>query len=310
VVLYRGALVELELLEPEHFVVTNYTGKLVKSILIEANPELKGVFGGRGLDPKPVHISPILVRRRRLEAAYPKILVKEAFKPDVRPQDSRRAVIIKRGEPTAFYIGYREDVEHLVAHAISSLSQPIEIIFGGSRLVARAKGFRYTASFDTEDSDPLPWLGEQGARAVIIRMVSPVLPRDPFTPRGATSGTAERRYRRLVPAVPYLFSVNAYELARIARAQGSRKMVWELLAKISAGLREHHTTVHTVGKVWYLDDGEWLPALTGSIKLFITSWADLKLVKQILAHAAIMGIGTGRAAGFGHIEVEPSESLE
>jgi len=275
---YRALEVEVKLTRPQAIVAADYTAKLVKSLLVSAAPGLRDVFAPeKGPHrPKPVHVSPPLVDGGgRPMAVYPSAMGRRPSGP--------RAVVLEKG--FRFHLGYREELEPLVLEAVQGLSAGASARFSGQWVEARAVSIRAAFELDTEDSDPLPL--ENGQR-VSVSFLSPALPRDPW---------GVSRFRRLVPASIYVFSLNAYEIAREVGAS-----YWEALSAV-AGLVEAHTTAAETKRVWYLYGGRWLPALGGRAAYYASGGGN-RLLKKVLAHAAIMGVGSGRAAGFGHIALE------
>jgi len=72
--------------------------------------------------------------------------------------------------------------------------------------------------------------------------------------------------------------------------------------KLERALVEDHSSLHSAGKVWYYYDGKWLPALSGTV-LFWVRELDEEIL-SIIKHAALFGVGSGRAAGFGDVEIK------
>jgi hypothetical protein len=63
---------------------------------------------------------------------------------------------------------------------------------------------------------------------------------------------------------------------------------------------------------WYLYEGRLLPGLIGYIIYHVDETAQassshIETLSHLLSHAAVMGAGSSRAAGFGHVEIHPYE---
>ena len=60
-------------------------------------------------------------------------------------------------------------------------------------------------------------------------------------------------------------------------------------------------------KAWYYYDGRWLPGVIGYAKFFLRkgiSERDKDAIRKILQDAMEMGVGSGRAAGFGFVKLK------
>jgi CRISPR/Cas system endoribonuclease Cas6 (RAMP superfamily) len=107
------------------------------------------------------------------------------------------------------------------------------------------------------------------------------------------------RAKRFVPYPPLIFSVNVYDVFR--------KTYGRNIIRLSYALVESHTVLNTVTKVWYYYDGKWLPGVIGYAKFFLRKGVPERAkeaVRKVLENAMEMGVGSGRAAGFGFVKVK------
>jgi len=262
--------------------------------LIEANPRLKKLFeDDRISKPKPIHITTLFkkVSGKRI-ALYPKIIPTKEAKPrkEVMQRLRKVGVVLKGGEEYFFFIGCKSQVAPEVVRALGSLSS------------IRVNGLKFTPLMVEPIEELVPrdeernWDGNVTSIKVVFE--TPVLIRDPYL----------GGFRRFLPLSGWLFSVNLYDLF------GSVKKTRTLSRKISNVLRETYSALHSVKLVWYLYEGHVYPALIGYIKYFIYEEAlkrtpeVIDILPLLLKHARIMGIGTSRAAGFGHVNISVNNS--
>ena len=244
-------------------VFKDYTAKIVKSYLICVDPSFKEVFSTEG-GLKEVHITPLLDERGH--AIYPKRVVKCSFCKDSKPGGEGEVKLPKR----AYF--ELSGPEELVMRAFS---------FGDCKLKL-GKAELEIKSLGAEEFNVEVELSE----AVSIKFRGPAVLRDPWLiGRGLRT--------RFLPTPINLFSTNAYFLYR--------EKYKEVLMEIDESLVEDHSSLHSVGKVWYYYSGKWLPALSGSLLLWVRK--ESEVVKEVLYHAALLGVGSGRAAGFGDVLV-------
>ena len=248
------------------FLTADFTGKFVKTLLMKANPDLEPVFEDRKTPtPKPIRITPLIDRRG--VPVYPRA---EGKKPD------NPLAPIEVGGTYHVYLGYRQDIAPQVSAAVARLMGGVELDYG-TKVRVTLRGYEVV-----ETEVPASF------RAVKVRFVTPAVFVDPFR------GKAEDRAKRFLPFPGVVFSVNVYELFR-------KKYMSGILA-VSHALVESHTAMDTVRRVWYYYDGKWLPGVVGYVKYFLRQGADegaREMVREILRDAAEMGVGSGRAAGFG-----------
>ena len=253
------------------FLTADYTGKFVKTLLMAANPELGQVFEDRkSPTPKPIRITPLIDRRGL--PVYPRAAPERPKAPPVP---------VQVGGTYHVYLGYRQGLEPQVGVAVSRLMSSVDLDYG-TKVRVTLRGYEVVGT-------EIP----ASFRAVRVRFVTPAVFVDPFR------GKAEGRAKRFLPFPGVVFSVNVYELFR-------KKYMRGVLA-VSHALIESHTALDTAKRVWYYYDGKWLPGVVGYVKYFLRQGADegaREAVREVLRDAAEMGVGSGRAAGFGFVRLE------
>ncbi len=260
-------------------VVPPFSGKVVKSMLITANNGLDYVFSSREVSPKPIHISPLgyFSEKGSIVFLWKSLAMNKTMR-------------VEAGRKYFFHIGFEESIEHLVLGALDKLDG-IEV-FNTKWFLSELE---YTV-IELPSRDPP--IKIKNAEHVKVEFRSPVNIIDPYK---------KTRYRRFLPLAGLLFSYNIGDLARILHRD---QLYWQLIDLLNAVLQETHHVWETVKKIYYIYDGKAIPGLTGYIKYYIDHEFLREneilrlLIENILTHATIMGIGSGRANGFGHITIK------
>ncbi|BCS94303.1 MAG: CRISPR-associated endoribonuclease Cas6 [Metallosphaera javensis (ex Sakai et al. 2022)] len=263
------------------FKTIDYTGKLVKAILIQANDKMEEVFESEKYpSPKPIRITPIYKDNQPI---YSKVIVKK-FGKDKKPDFSPKEIEIN-GEYT-FYVGIKQELYIELQKTLTKLMSGIDFDYGSYRVSAKITAF--------EEKEPTI---NENFHTLKIKFNSPSIFRDPFTRIASIERkTTEKRF---LPFPPFIFSVNVYEI--------NREIYKRNIIRLAYSLVESHNNLNTVMKVWYYYDGDWLPGIIGYAKFYLKKDLPPFVIKnliQIFKHAQIMGVGTGRAAGFGFAEIE------
>ncbi len=255
-----------------------FTGKVAKSLLIKGNDKLETIFKSPNVNPKPIKVSPLGYLKNGKEVF---LWVMEKGKLDI--------IRVGPDREYFFYVGYEETISHMVEEALSNID---------SKELFKTKW--YVSSIEINSYTLPSEKGEYGilkSSEVKVSFRSPVNIVDPYR---------KSKFRRFLPVAGFLFSYNIGEIARLER---DNKLYWILIDYTSAILQETHNVWDTVKKIYYIYDGEKIPGLTGYIKYYINH--DLLeskrglavLIENILQHAEIMGVGSGRANGFGHVKI-------
>lgn len=261
-------------------VLPPFSGKVVKSLLIKANPLLGKVFGRDGAyTPKPIHITPLGYID---DNGSPRFLWKTP--------DKKGAVAVRAGYTYFFRLGFDETIESMVFEALHSLDG-VEL-FNTKWYVSGLEA--ETVKLPTRS----PGLRLDDATAVKVMLRTPNTPLDPYK---------KTMYKRFLPLPSIMFAYNAGEITRILQRGPD---YWRVLDLLNLVLTETHHVWDTVKKIHYLYDDKKPPALIGYIK-YMVNQHPLKenpalklLVENILEHATIMGTGTSRANGLGHVEIK------
>lgn len=263
-----------------------FTGKVVKSLLIEANPNMRNVFES-AFNPKPVSIS-TLYRFRGGKREY---LWKRA--------GSSKYPVVEPGEKLYFHIGFTEDVEPMVLEAVYGLNG-VE--------TAGIKWFLEEVELHSYElpapSDKIPEEYRiSGKHGVKIEFRTPVLLIDPYK---------KSRYKRFLPTPGNVFAYNIGDLLRLERGRDYINTV----ILVETVLNETYKVLETAKPVRYVYEGKELPGITGYVN-YVFDWDFIKekeietFLENLLLHASIMGIGSSRASGFGHVTIKllekPSE---
>ncbi len=262
-----------------HAVLPPFTGKVVKSLLIKSCPELEKVFReGVPGHPKPIHVTPLGYTGRDGKKVF-------LWKHTGREEKVMEAVPDKR---YFFVVSYSEEIADIVPEALFGIND-IELF-----------NTRWTLTSIKIDSVSLPSrnppISLSGVVAVKILMRTPVQPLDPYR---------KTIYKRLNIAPGILLSYNAGEITRMYR-RGPE--YWRVLDILNYVLTESKAFWKTVKQVDVIYDNKIIPALTGYAKYWVnlenTSNDEKLLVENILSHATVMGVGSSRSIGLGHIEIK------
>ncbi len=262
-----------------------FTGKVVKSLLIKANPVLEEVFSGK-YSPKPIHLSTFA---RVVDGKMIFMWKKSGVDEDV-------SMRLGMGQEAMFYIGFTEDVAHQVMDALSNLDG-VELFNVKWVLVEYGIECYKLPSKDIPVRYRL-----DNIEAVKVEFRTPTLLLDPYK---------KTRYRRFLPLPGIVFSYNIGDLLRMER---SRDYI-ETVDLVNALLNETYSALETTKTVMYIYEGKRLPGITGYVKYMI-DWSlvdklDAKLfLENLLLHTKIMGVGTSRANGFGHVTIRFIEKIE
>ncbi len=269
--------------------VREYTGKLVKGLLSVCSErlrrELSEAARGRA---KRVSVSPLF--RVRGAAGI------EAVYPGGPSPDRITWPRIASGEMFFFLVGLGGDLVDAIDDVVDCLSDGVELRFGGRSV--RVEPYAFHASDY--------WVSEEGPRIDVCRyerlkftFLSPALPVNPWRPGS--------RWKRLLPAPSYLFAVNAHDLF-----DPDASLFWRALVALEKILSPPYTALNTARVRWFVYDYHGRetkpePGLIGYTVFHVecdrVSSEEARLASTVLSHAAFMGIGSGRAAGFGVVSL-------
>lgn len=260
-------------------VLPPFTGKVVKSLLISAEPGLEEVFSSM-YNPKPVAISTLA---KRSDSKYLFLWKKSG---------SDMIVKVDAGDIVEFWTGFSEDTASKVFEALSNLDG-IEL-FNTKWFLLEYEVESYKLPAKPEDI-PLDYRLDE-AEAVKVEFRTPALLLNPYK---------KSKFKKFLPTPGNVFSYNIGDLLRLTRDNEYIKVV----NLLNALLNETYTVLETVRPVKYIYGNKSLPGIIGYAKYMI-DWDLLvetktkHLLENLLLHAAIMGVGTSRANGFGHVTVK------
>ncbi|AEM38332.1 hypothetical protein Pyrfu_0461 [Pyrolobus fumarii 1A] len=271
--------------------VCNYTGKLVKSLLAVCSERFASILSSSEKSvAKRLSVTPLfrVTGPGRVEAVYPG-----------GPQrDKIRAPVLEDGEVVFFEVGAGGDLINEMPRLLECLSRGVSVRFCGAAITVEPVEARMIAEYDTH-SDPIVRL--DGVEAVKIVFRSPTLPVNPWRPGS--------RWKRLLPTPSYLLAVNAHDMFDPDTA-----LVERALIAAERILSPSHAALDTARVYWYLYDGSRLPAMIGYVKLHVETEGvgkgEVETVEHLLSHAVVMGVGSGRAAGFGAVSIEAMPSTD
>ena len=267
----------------------DFTGKLVKTMLIIGNPSLEKLFAPtRGRPAKRIHVTPLYrFVNGKIKSIYPKSFNSVKH---VKP------IVLDPNSEYFFYIGASMDYLPLIEQSLLTLSSGVDIPVRNN--LGKPLSIRLT-SFDRIDSfEQILKLNTHENFAIKIRFMSPTLIKDPFN---------LIKYRRFLFSPGMLFSVNIGDLLDY-NIRRYRRWVYRL----DRIMHETHCALENIRRVWYLYEGRFLPAIVGYTKYYVVledfpiELRELigSFLRNLFIHAAVLGVGTGRASGFGHVKIE------
>ncbi len=283
----KYTLVEICLRAERNVILPPFTGKASKSLLIIGNSKLYDVFekpltveynSVKIQVPKPLRVTPLYVRGNG-NTIY--LWKKRIEGPPLRLRGNKIA---------CFKVGFEEGLEKDIYYAVAGIDGAV--LFDSRWFV---ESIRVEKSFRLPSQSPGVSLDNVSGIRIFFR--SPIKLVDPWK---------KTRFGRFLPIAGVLFAYNIGELLRLLKRDIE---YWYVVDMVSAALRETHRIWDTVKKTTYVYDGKELPALSGyttylvdneiidSIKGFKT------FLENIIAHAIIMGVGSSRAIGLGHVDI-------
>lgn len=264
------------------FITSNYTGKFIKTLLINANPSFNHVFESSSYPtPKPIRITPLLRGEQKFptQAIYPK-----KFSNNTKGQDNQLPKIRIEGE-YYFLVGIRDDLQKDFMETLGKLLTGLKFKYGNFDVTVKVTEYeQIDVSYPTD------------YQYLYIKFISPAVFSDPFS---RIAGVGRERIKRFTPIPPIIFSTNVYELLR--------ERYGKSIIRLGYAFYESHNNFETIKRIWYYYDGKWLPGVIGYVKFIRKDKVRREVLEdfvKILTHAQIMGVGTGRANGFGYAIIE------
>lgn len=282
-----------------------FTGKLVKSILLDANPKLKPLFTKtKGITPKLIHITPLF----RAENGKIKCIYSEAKR---NGKEAKTLIPVTVNGTYTFYIGF---IEHTNLEVFRSILT-FEEIYNTLLDISGIHTFRKTR-FKVELLSinivnvyrQSSILAENTIKKGKIRIIfaSPTLLRDPLR----TS-----KYKSLIASPLNIFSTPVF-IHLYVKGTYSKKKYMKRLLIMHRLLNEPYSIHSTLHVKWIYYERKPIPALVGYVNLHLNrdyyevydkKYNIYELLKTIYTYMLTLGTGTSRATGFGHIVMKVVE---
>jgi len=281
-----------------------FTGKLVKSLLIDANPKLKEVFAKTsGSIPKLVHVTPLY------QSNNGKVRCLYSYAVENSGGGWRIERVLLNPGVYRFYIGFVE------ASSLSTLS--FDEVYSTILNISGVHEFmNYTVKAEVSSITLVDVASR--AKSIVKRLVknseklrvvfsSPTLLKDPVRDLIESS-----EHKSFVPTPMNIFSTPVYILRYLGGlAAGSTKETLEALHRI---INETHSYLGTVERRWivYEKGKNPIPTLIGYVNLrlnrkyyeYYNKICNVdKLLESAFTAISSLGTGTSRASGFGHVEL-------
>ncbi|QXJ32097.1 CRISPR system precrRNA processing endoribonuclease RAMP protein Cas6 [Saccharolobus shibatae] len=272
------------------FITSDYTGKFVKSLLINANPSFNEIFENSSYPtPKPIRITPLLRGDGKFptQAIYPKKFSNNSSNKEHNSQLST----IQIGGEYYFLVGIRSDLQKDFLEALGKLFVGVKFKYGNFDVSVKVTGYdQIDVSYPTD------------YQYLYIKFISPSVFSDPFS---RIAGVSREKIKRFIPIPPIIFSTNVYELLR--------ERYGKSIIRLGYAFYESHNNIETIKRIWYYYDGKWLPGIIGYAKFIKKEKVRREALEdfvKILTHAQIMGVGSGRANGFGYVVIETDKQKQ
>jgi len=275
-----------------------FTGKLVKTIFINRLPEYSGLFEPvKGDVPKLIHISPLFkIRGDKLRCIYSYVPCHgvDQAKCDGEPR------IVKLNGLYSFYIGFSDKVVDYdkFLNAFTSLEDCF--IFMDQRVCVSLTELEYRDPRIVSRTASAKALRDKKLKIVFA---SPTMLKDPFR---------HGKYKSLVPTVLNIFSTPLYIMLYSSGTLSFRRFRRQLMI-LHKIFNEPYSTLSTVKLRWVAYRKKPEPTIIGYTNLRINDeYLDYygrfmnmeEYLAETLAYMTTLGIGVGRATGFGHIFLE------
>jgi len=271
----------------------SFTGKLVKSLLIDGNPRLKPFFEKTsGSAPKLVHVTPLYIE------------IVESGKLRTKCIHSLRYV--NGSSRYSFYVGFIE-TSTIISPAFDDVYDAILNLSGRRRFGANVFDVDLISAESVDVVREAKKAVSDLARFGKIRVVfaSPTLLRDPLR---------IGKHKSLTPTPMNVFStpvyVNLYLTGKLKQKNLIRTLI--ILHRLLNEPYSIHKTIKVI-RLKYEEGKTPIPALIGYVNLYLNKhYLDLytakgmnteALLEETFATALTLGIGTSRATGFGHTKI-------
>jgi hypothetical protein len=293
------------------FKVMDYTGKFVKSLLISGCPHIEEVFAkASSFPPKPIHISPLYIHTEKgIRAVYPRWVPKGYIVKEVVSTAQVKPILIESGRTYFFYVGTSAGLLEKVLQALAGVDR---FTFGHFKIAI--DDLRYEVDYldVNKEADKVRKALEDSNYLKVV-FSSPTLLRDPLA-------LYKSKFRVLIP-LPEAVLATPLLMYLLDLGRYRRTLLLKLALFIRSALNLPYSTMETARTVWYVYDNKLLPAMIGYAKYYpnadviaristkVQSRYNLDFLDAIskaIALSKVYGLGSGRAAGFGHVSWEVS----
>ncbi|MEM1635464.1 MAG: CRISPR system precrRNA processing endoribonuclease RAMP protein Cas6 [Thermosphaera sp.] len=277
-----------------------FTSKLVKTILIRRLPELEGFFKPRaGGEPKYIHVSPLYYSSGGKSIclySYVKCVNRKTAK-----CQGPLSQVVLNGE-YYFYAGFTSNVSDPVKTMSSLLGFNDCFTYMDQRVCVETTGIEYYIP-QMESSELVSKLFETGKVKIVF--ASPTMLRDPFK---------RTKHKTLIPSVMNIFAVPVYTMLTHKGAFTYKRFRRHLLM-LHRIFNEPYSVFKTTGIKWVVYKRRPEPTIIGYVNLYLNQHyydmysknmsIDLKeYLRELFAYTITLGVGVGRATGFGHVFIE------
>lgn len=283
-----------------------YTGKLVKTIFINACPATKRLFEPlMGSAPKLLHLSPLYRVREdgKVECLYSYALCRDMRKPIIRCHGPPRPVSLDGGY--FFYFGFHSSLmdPFEFVNAIANHSSCFE--FMNQRVCVDVREVEIYDPIEISRDIVSSVLKHGGLKVVFS---SPTMLRDPLRTGG--------KFKTFLPTPDNVFASPLY-VALYAQGKLTLGRFRKELLRVRRLFNETYSVLSSVKIRWIYYSSRPEPALVGFVNYRLNN-DYLEFLKQkvnpdewlidIISHAITLGVGAGRATGFGHVFIKPLEA--
>gem|GEM_PF-936292 len=278
-----------------------YSGKLVKTLVLSRLPDLQPHFQPAPSNtPKLVHVSPLLREvDGRVEAMYTSLSCREVELAKC-VNGSPRPVFLDG--VYSFYFGFASSVAEpgRVLEALAGLNGEVEFMKQRIRVQTQQVDFLNPR---LEASRILGEAVRVGGLKIVF--ASPTMLRDPFR---------RSRFKSFIPTPVNVFSTPAFLYLTVKGLYKLGRFI-RLLRVVHRVFNETYTALKTVRLTWFTYGKYPEPGITGYVKYAVNreyyeEYSERMQLNQVLeeliALLIALGTGTGRAAGLGHVFLEPS----
>ena len=279
-----------------------FSGKLVKTILTRSIPRLEEFFRPTmGSTPKLLHISPLyrVKNNREVECVYSYAVCRKTSA-YVKCIDALKPVTLNGRY--YFYIGFHQSVENVtdVLNALLNYNECFE--FMNQKVCAEVVEIEAWNAVELGKNLVARVMNSGGLKLVFA---SPTMLRDPLRIGG--------KYKTYLPTPETVFATPVYA-KQIAEGEYAIKKFRSELLRLRRLFHETYSVLKSVMVKWVYYGGRPEPALVGYVN-YRVNFEYFDFLKQglnvedwlgeIFAYMLALGVGAGRAAGFGHVELKP-----